>query len=207
MFKDRIDAGQKLAKVIKRRLSFDPKNSIVLALPRGGVVVAAEVARDLKLPLDIIVTRKIGAPLNPEYAIAAVGEHSLVLNQREKVDNKYLKMEVKKERQEIRRRLKKYRGRRKILNLKNKQVVLIDDGLATGLTMEAAIEEVKTHYPQKIILAVPVAPPDGVQRLNSLAGEVIVLQIEPNFFAIGQFYQDFGQTADEEVINILSSFC
>ena len=202
MFEDRAQAGQKLAEKLKE-LSLDPQESIILALPRGGVVVANKVAKILKLPLDIIVTRKIGHPHNPEYAIGAVSSHKMVLNPHEKVPPGYLKKEIQKERQEIQRRLKDYRGNQSSLVLKEKQVIIVDDGLATCLTMQAAIYEVKFHQPKKIFLAVPVAPPETVDKLKPLVSNIIVLKKEPNFFAVGQFYRIFDQTTDFEVKDLL----
>jgi len=206
MFKDRTDAGQKLAEEIKKRnWDLTERDSIILALPRGGVVVAGKIAKDLKLPLDIVVTRKIGAPLNPEYAVAAVGEHAIILNPREEIDENYLREQTAKERLEIKRRLISFRGKKACPKLEDKITLLVDDGVATGLTMEAAIKELRFYHPQKIIVAVPVAPPDTIDRIKNLVDEIIVLSIEPLFFAVGQFYQSFGQTQDDEVKNILNS--
>jgi len=202
VFKDRRQAGQKLAMAIKENYP-QIKAAMVLALPRGGVVVGAEVAKAISLPLDIIVTRKIGAPGNPEYAVAAVSEHEIVLNPREDVDKKYLGSQTAKERQEISRRLKSYRGKKPKTNLYGKTVFLVDDGLATGLTMEVAIKEVKHQNPAKIIVAVPVAPPEVVEKLRQKVDEIIVLSIEPLFFAVGGFYENFDQTRDQEVIELL----
>lgn len=203
MFKDRVHAGQQLAKDILQKYPVI-QNGIVLALPRGGVVVAREIAESLNLPLDIIVTRKIGAPLNPEYAVAAVSEHELIISSRENPNREYLKNEAEKERQEIKRRLKEYRGPKPVLDLKGKTVFLVDDGLATGLTMEVAIREVRRKNPHQIILVVPVAPPDTIEYLKPKVDNIIVLNIEPMFFAVGQFYKDFPQTTDKEVRNLLN---
>lgn len=202
IFKDRKDAGKMLAKkVIEKHPNIG--NGIILALPRGGVVVAAEIAKILSLPFDIIVTRKIGAPLNPEYAVAAVSEHEIVLNPRENIDKKYLEEKTFRERQEIQRRLKEYRGGKANISLNGKTVLLVDDGLATGLTMGVAIREVRRQNPAKIILAVPVAPPETIEKLRRLVDEAVVLNIEPLFFAVGQFYENFSQTTDKEVIDFL----
>lgn len=205
MFKDRQDAAQKLAAKIKKRY---PRidNGIVLALPRGGVVIGAEVAKKLNLPLDIIATRKIGAPYNPEYAVAAVSENEIIMSSHDKPDLEYLKAEVEKERQEIQRRLREYRQGQKQLNLIDKTVILIDDGIATGLTMEVAIRETRFQKPAKIILAVPVAPPETIERLKNIVDDNIVLNIEGLFFAISQFYENFPQTTDEEVKDLLAKF-
>lgn len=206
MFKDRQEAGQKLAQAISNsRLAIGSKDAIVLALPRGGVIVGAKIAKELNLPLDIVVTRKIGYPGNPEYAVAACGQHSLFLSEHEpNIDKKYLEKEVKKERAEINRRLKAYRGQRPILKLKNKTAILIDDGIATGLTMMAAIEEIKSHKPAQVILAIPVAPPDTIKKIRPMVDELICLAQPSLFWAVGQFYDQFEQTTDQEVINLLS---
>lgn len=204
-FKNRQEAGQKLAAVLKDKY---PKleGGIILALPRGGVVVGVEVAKALRMPFDIIVTRKIGVPLNPEYAVAAVSENQIIDSHQENPEPEYLRDEARKERQEIQRRLKEYRGSKPEIDLKNKTVILVDDGLATGLTMEVAIREVREKNPRRIILAVPVAPPETIERLKKLADEAVVLNIEPMFFAVGQFYEDFPQINDDEVKKLLRDF-
>jgi predicted phosphoribosyltransferase len=202
LFRDRQEAGQKLAVALKEKYPA-VEDGIILALPRGGVVVGNEVAKALGLPLDIVVTRKIGAPMNPEYAVAAISENELVISERENPDPNYLKTESAKERQEIQRRLKEYRGSKLELDLENKTVFLIDDGLATGLTMAVAIKEVRLQNPAKIIIAVPVAPPETVEKLRPKIDEIIVLNIEPDFFAVSQFYDDFPQVGDNEVKKLL----
>jgi len=202
IFNDRKEAGKLLALTLKKKY-LQIENGIILALPRGGVVVGAEISKTLNIPLDIIVTRKIGAPQNPEYAVAAVSEHEIVLNPSEDIDKKYLESETAKERQEISRRLKSYRGKKPKTNLSGKAVFLVDDGLATGLTMEVALLEVKREKPEKIIIAVPVAPPEIIEKLNRKVSDIIVLSIEPLFFAVGGFYENFDQTRDQEVIGLL----
>ena len=201
MFASRTEAGQKLAQRLTKFSHIE--NGIVLALPRGGVIVGKEIAEKLNLPLDIIVTRKIGAPQNSEYAVAAVSEHELIISPRENPRKNYLELEAQKERREIQRRVSLYRKGKSKLNLKDKIVFLVDDGLATGLTMEAAIREVQFYRPRKVILAVPVAPPETIAHLKTLVGECIVLNIEPMFFAVGQFYENFPQISDKEVLNLL----
>jgi predicted phosphoribosyltransferase len=202
IFEDRQDAGKQLAQKLLEKFNRLMKG-LVLALPRGGVVVGFEVAKALNLPFDIIVTRKIGAPLNPEYAVAAVSEHELIVSPRENPDPEYLREEVRKERREIQRRLREYRDSKPEIDLKDKTVILVDDGLATGLTMEVAIREVRRQKPAKIILAVPVAPPETIEKLRPFIDELVVLNMEPMFFAVGQFYKNFPQTTDEEVKELL----
>ena len=206
MFSDRKEAGKKLAQKIKSEISdLLPKNSIILALPRGGVIVAAEVAKILKISLDILVVRKIGYPQNPEYAIGAVGDSGqVVLSEEGKtIDPVYLKNEIEKEKEEVKRRLREYRGDREGPNLKDKTVILIDDGLATGLSMKAAIKEVETQNPAQIKVAIPVAPQQTVEELKEEVDEIIVLQTPSPFFAIGNFYTNFEQVTDEEVKEVL----
>jgi len=202
MFKDRFDAGKKLANKLSKY--HGEKDAIILVLPRGGVIVGAEVAKELKLPLDIIVTRKISHPMNPEYAIGAVGENSVELDQgASEVEKDYLEEEIEKQRKEIARRIKVYRGTKKPVIIKDKIIILVDDGIATGLTMIAAIKEIKGKNPRKIVVAVPVGAPDTVNRIKPLVDEIICLESPENFIAVGQFYEEFGQTPDEKVINIL----
>lgn len=199
IFKDRNDAAQKLA---ARIAESNIRDAVVLGLPRGGVVIAKQIADKLGLKMDIIITRKIGAPFNKEYAIGAVSENELVIN--ETGDSKeYIEKEVKLERKEIERRKGLYRGNKKFPNIKNKTVILVDDGLATGLTMLVAVREAKILMPKKIIIAVPVAPPDTVSQLKKIVDEIIVLNIESDFFAVGQFYQKFNQVSDEKVKALL----
>jgi len=210
IFQNRIDAGQKLAKALKEKLpESDLKKAIVLALPRGGVVVGGQLAQILKIPLDVIITRKIGAPGNPEFAIGAVGLKSNSIFNQEVIasygiSRDYLVKEIKKEKLEIMRRYDLYRRGKPPLNLRNKVAIVTDDGIATGATMQAAILEIKLQKPAKIILAVPVAPPESIDTLKAAVDEVVCLETSEPFFAIGNFYQNFQQTEDKEVIEILS---
>lgn len=208
MFFDRKEAGQKLAKAISnRRFAITKENAIILALPRGGVIVGQEVSEKLGIPQDLIVVRKIGYPGNPEYAIGAVGESGkLVMGNeliRNEVSQAYLKNEIKKEKEEIKRRLGEYRGDREPPDLKDKIVILVDDGLATGLSMQAAIKEVKGKNPAKIIVAIPVAPKETIEKFKKEVNQIICLFTPEPFFAIGNFYTKFDQVTDEEVKKIL----
>ncbi len=205
-FKDRRDAGKQLSKALP---SYSNIFSIVLGLPRGGVVLAAEIAKELSIPLDIICPRKIGAPGNQEFAIGAITETGEGYFNQEIIEALgisplYLKKEIEKEKEEAKRRLKVFRGPRPVLNLKGKQIVLVDDGLATGMTMKAAIATVRKLSPSKVIVAVPVAPIDTAREIQSLVDEFICLLITDNFYAVGQFYEKFPQTTDQEVIDLLA---
>lgn len=205
MFKDRIEAGKQLAGRLRK---YKSKALIILAIPRGGVVVGKELAKALNCPLDVIVTKKIGAPGNPELAIGAVGpDGTVVLNQdlapKTGADKKYISEERRAKSEEVKRRMKAFRKGKKPLNLAGKTVILTDDGIATGATVEAAIKWVKTKKPKKVILAIPVAASDSLAKLVPLADEVVCLD-QPYFFAaVGQFYESFPQTTDEEVVKLL----
>lgn len=200
---DRTAAGQALAKALQKYQNQD--HVIVLALPRGGVPVAYEIAMALKAPLDLMLVRKLGAPHFPELAMGAIASGGIrVLN--EQVIASYAIQEddiatvEAKEREELRRRDKTYRGDRPHPNLQDQTVILVDDGLATGSTMLAALEAVQLQHPKAIVVAVPVAPPDTVYRLQKIADEVICPIQPDDFYAIGQWYADFSQVSDAEVI-------
>ena len=205
MFKNRSDAGEKLA---KRLWQYKNSNAIVLALPRGGVVVGYEVAHLLGVPLDIVVTRKVGHPQNPEYAICATDEKGTFLcdERAELVDQDWLKGEIERERMEARRRIKVYRGEKKPFSITNMTAIIIDDGIATGLTMRLAIKAVKKQNPGRIVIAVPTAPRDIVRKLKREVDEVIVLEPPEEFLgSIGAYYQEFEQVEDSTVIQLLQS--
>jgi putative phosphoribosyl transferase len=205
-FVDRIDAGNRLASVLK---DFSGKKGIVLAIPRGGVVVGSVIAKSLNLPLDVIIPRKIGAPGNPELAIGAVAEDGTAIldNHLIKylgVDLEYVKEETKGQKKEIERRLKLYRQDISYPILKGLDVIVVDDGIATGSTMKAALASVKNRGAASITVAVPVGPPSTIEELNNIADRVVCLYTPEYFQAIGQFYKDFSQTTDDEVIKLLS---
>jgi len=206
MFKDRKEAGQRLATHLQNYKN--KKDTIVIGLPRGGIVVAFEVAKSLKLPLDIVAPRKISMPGNPEAAIGAVtpdGNKILdweLISELE-IERDYIDSEIAKEIKEGQRRTKIYRAGRKPLNLKNKTVILIDDGVATGSTMMAAIKSVRSQNAKKIIIAVPVAPDEFLEKVASESDKIICLEAPENFFAVGQAYTNFAQTEDEEVVSLI----
>lgn len=205
-FQNRKQAGQLLAEKFKEHRRF--KNLIVLAIPRGGVVTGKELAGVLGCPLEVIVTKKIGAPGNPELAVGAVGAvGEPVIDEelatRAGADENYLKNQISKIKIEIKRREKEFRGNKPPLNLKGKTAIVVDDGVATGATMAAAVEIIRQQEPKKIIVAVPVIAQDALGKISKLADEVIYLQAPRLFFAVGQFYRDFEQISDEEVVQLL----
>lgn len=209
MFLNRQEAGQVLAQKIKENDPHLVKNSqvIVLGVARGGVVVAAEVSKVLKCPLDVVIVRKLGVSGHAEFGFGAVDLDGRMVLDEGTVKSLGLTTGTiesvrQKEFREAQRRGELYWNGRGQLNLKNKIVILVDDGLATGLTTQAAVNYVRHHQPQKIILAVPVAPVETVDKIRPLVDELIVLETPANFLAVGQFYQNFPQTNDEEVLRL-----
>ena len=204
LLRNRVEAGKQLAKAVKTA----SENAIVLSVPRGGVGVGYEVAKALGVPLDVIVTKKIGAPDNPELAIGAVAEDGTFildedLARRLYVPKEYISEEVERMKQEIQRRLIRYRGDVPYPSLKNREVIVVDDGVATGSTLKAALRLLRHKGAKTITVAVPVGPPDTIRELEKLADRVVCLQTPEPFYAIGQFYVDFTQTSDEEVTELL----
>jgi putative phosphoribosyl transferase len=205
VFLDRVDAGKRLATALK---DFSTKNGVVLAIPRGGVVVGYEIAKALNLPLDVVIPRKIGAPENPELAIGAVAEDGTAIldNQLIKylgVSQEYVNIEIEHQKQEIQRRLKLYRQDVSYPNLKGLDVIVVDDGIATGSTMKATLASVKNRGAHTITVAIPVGPPSTIEELQKMADRVVCLYTPEYFQAIGEFYDDFSQTSDEAVIKLL----
>ncbi len=203
-FKDRTDAGKKLAQALKK---YQGQDGVVYALPRGGVVLGAEVAAALHMPLDLLIPRKIGHPLQPEYAICAVVENGeLVCNQAEvaRVNPQWFRQEVEAERQEARRRRELYLGDRESVPVAGKTAIIVDDGIATGLTMEVSIHDAQRRGPAHLVVAVPVAPPETVERLSRGVDEFVVLDRSPYYLgAVGAYYDYFNQVTDDEVIALL----
>ncbi|WP_342237650.1 phosphoribosyltransferase [Inquilinus sp. OTU3971] len=207
-FRDRREAGRRLAAVLARYRDLRP---IVLALPRGGVPVAFEVARALAAPLDVLLVRKIGAPGAPELGIGAVidgAEPHVVLNDevmREVMPSPgYVEAETERQLVEIERRRRLYRGDRHAPSVAGRAVILVDDGIATGGTVTAALQALAAAQPALLVLAVPVAPSDVLKTLSGLADDVVCLSAPYFFGAVGRFYDDFSQTTDDEVIRLLA---
>lgn len=206
MFANREDAGRQLA---KRLAHYQETDAVVLALPRGGVVVGHEIARVLRFPLDIIAVRKIGHPSNPEYAICATDEKGALLcngEERKYIGKEWLKKEAERQMQEAARRLNVYRGNKTPVEMRGKTAIITDDGIATGLTMRLAIMSAKTQKPKRIVVAVPVAPSEVMRSIKEEVDELIVLLPPEKFLgAVGAHYVEFDQTGDEIVIQLLHS--
>ena len=203
---DRAEAGRELARLLK---SYEKETPIILGMPRGGVVVAYEIASLLHAPLDVIVTRKIGAPNQPEFAIGAIAPGDIVLLNKEvikdiQLSNTEIQSLIDNETQEMKRRLQLYRSNRPALDVKNKTVIVVDDGLATGLTALAAIRSLRQWHPKKIILAIGACARDSAKRLQQEVDELICLLTPEPFYAVGQWYRYFDQTTDKEVIRLLT---
>ncbi len=209
IFKNRLEAGQKLAeKLIKYK---DQKNILVIGLPRGGLILAQEIAKKINSPLDIVVPRKIGAPNNPEFAIGAITEEGEPFLNEDiidyyKISKEYIAQEIAQEKKEAQRRLKVYRGEKEAISYKDKIIILVDDGIATGSTMLAALAFLKKKKVKKIIVAVPVLARDTIKIIEKEVEELIYLEAPLFFGAIGAFYKEFDQTTDQEVIAIMKNY-
>lgn len=206
IFKNRKDAGEKLAGLLSQ---YEGPEVMIFALPRGGVVLGFEIAKKLHAPLHLLITQKIGHPQNPEYAIASLAEDETVLYNPEEIltlNRQWLEMEIQKKRGEIRRRRKVYLGESSPTPVYGKTVIIVDDGIATGLTMFSAIKEIKRRQPKQLLVAVPIVPFHTAQILQSLTDRLISLNIDKDYLgAVGAYYEDFHQVSDEEVILLLQA--
>jgi predicted phosphoribosyltransferase len=205
-FADRRDAGRKLA---VRLLPLTEEDSVVVGLPRGGIPVAGEVAAALGAPLEFLAVRKLGAPHNPEYGIGAIAEGGARVIDPEAlavlgIDNGLLDAIVARESAELRRRVVAYRGERAPLPLHDRVVVVVDDGVATGVTDTAALRAIRRHRPRWLVLAVPVCAPDSAERLRDEADDFVCLVEPPQLRGVGQWYRDFSQVSDREVVTALT---
>ena len=204
MFEDRKDAGNQLSESLKH---YRHEPVVVLAIPRGGLPVAAVVAKSLNAPLDVALTKKLGHPFNKEYAIGAVSLNNIVINDDSGISKSYIDTETLRIREILQQRHDKYYKNKSSQSLTGKVVIIIDDGIATGSTVLATIELVVAQKPARLVVAIPVAPELSVIRLkeNPHVDEVICLSTPFNFHAVGQFYRRFGQVSDEEAISIFVS--
>ena len=201
MFRDRIEAGLLLASRLKK-YQHDP--GVILAVPRGGVPVAYAVAKELGLPLEVILTKKIGHPMNPEYAIGAASLTDYIIVPHDDVSQDYIDNEIVKIRKKLKEMYVKFMGDKEPENLRGKTVIVIDDGVATGNTLLSTVDMLRKSDPAKIVVAVPVAPAAAVSKLNQVVDDVVVVLVPESFYGVGSFYEDFEQVSDEEVIFYLN---
>lgn len=208
-YADRRDAGRRLAEALRPTLAGRAADPIVLGLPRGGVPVAAEVAQALGAPLDVLLVRKVGAPGNPEFAIGAIAEGGVVVRDPRVggsawFSDQAFEAQAARERVELQRRAKVYRGDRAPLQLAGRTALLVDDGLATGATMLAAVRAAGRAGAARVVVAVPVCSPEAHRLVAAEADEVFALQVPPDFAAVGEWYRQFDQVTDAEVVRLLS---
>ena len=207
IFRDRTEAGQVLASKLLKYVN--QLNTVILALPRGGVPVAYEIGKELGLPVDIFVVRKLGVPGHEELAMGAIASGGVRHINRDVVDQLRIDSETidaasRREQKEIERRERLYRSQRPSVDVRNKTVILVDDGLATGSTMRAAIAALRQHRPARIVVAVPAAAPQTCLELADEVDEIICAATPEPFYAVGQSYQEFSQTTDDEVRELLA---
>lgn len=207
---DRVDAGRRLAQALSASGEDPPPDGVILGVPRGGVIVAYEVATRLGLEFAVAPARKLGAPQNPELAIGAIGEHGdPIIDQRLVkvlgVTGEYIRREVERQRRELARRIERYRGEAAAPQITGRWVGVVDDGVATGSTLLAVLESLRAERPARLVCAIPVGPRDAIARLGELADAVICPLQPVHFRAVGEWYDDFRQTTDEEVEELLRS--
>ncbi|MDS0277296.1 phosphoribosyltransferase [Halomicroarcula sp. S1AR25-4] len=205
MFADRTDAGDRLADELRRQ---DVEADIVLAIPRGGLPVARPVADALDVPLDVVVARKVGAPGNPELAVAAVADDGTTWRNESLIGSldlttDYLESQTEHEQRAAKEKFDRYRADRPPLDLSGERVLVVDDGLATGATMRACVERIKASGAASVVVAVPVSSPETADAVERVTDGVVTLEEPPNFSAVGQFYRDFSQVTDEEAMALL----
>lgn len=201
MFKDRTDAGNALALKLKK---YKGKDGVILAIPRGGVPVAAVLARELGMPMEVLLSKKIGHPLNPEYAIGAVSLEDRVISPHPDVEQEYIEKETVRIRKKLAEHYQRFMGDKRPIPLHDKIVIIVDDGIATGNTLLSTLPMIRKQRPKKIIIAVPVSPSGAVLRLSRSVNEMVVALIPDAFYGVGGFYEDFRQVSDEEVVGYMT---
>lgn len=199
-FKDRHEAALRLIPLLEK---YRNKKGVVLAIPRGGVPIAYYIAMHFGFPLELLMTKKIGHPDNEELAIGSVSLESQIIDPRYQEYDSYIQRETERLRQILKERYKLFKGDHIPISLRDKTVIIIDDGIATGNTMLASIELVKHHHPKEVVVAIPVAPPEAATRLQEQVDELLCLETPSDFMAVGQFYEDFSEVSDEEVVHLL----
>lgn len=206
MFKDRLDAARQLSKALKK---YEGQNPLILAIPRGAVPMSAWIADVLHGQMDVVLVRKLRAPLQPEVAIGAVDETGLAYLSpcaaTLGIDPQYVKDEIKLQMQTLKARRRQYSRIRAPIPVQGRVVIVVDDGLATGATMMSALKAVRQHHPQRLVCAIPVASPDALAQIKPLADETVCLHAPEDFMAVAQFYQQFPQVDDAQVMASLQT--
>lgn len=200
MFKDRFDAGRQLAEKLQH---YRNRDSVVVAVPRGGIELGYEIAKALDLPLEVVLTKKLGHPHQREFAIGAVSLESRILQYTADVSPEYIESETERVREMLRQRQQQYYGSQKPEPLRDRIVIIVDDGIATGNTLLSSIELIEHQQPRMIVVAVPVASSAATRKIKERVDEFICLLTPPDFQAVGQYYEQFYQVKDEEVIALL----
>ena len=200
IFEDRYEAALHLIPLLEK---YKQDDGVVLAVPRGGVPIGFLIARHFRFPLEVLLTKKIGHPGSPELAIGAVSLENEIIDNRYGVDDKYILHQIKKIRASLQERYKTFMGEKEPLDLKDKTVIIVDDGIATGNTILVSIKLIRTKHPRKIVVAVPVAPSITAGKILDEADDFICVHISDQFFGVGQFYRDFSQVTDAEVIGLM----
>ena len=197
MFRDRIEAGTLLAAKLKK---YKSTSGIVLAVPRGGVPVAFAVAKELGFPVEVVLTKKIGHPMNKEYAIGAASLTDYFVIPHENVSEEYIQEELKLIRANLKKMYARFMGDKEPADIKDKTVIVIDDGIATGNTLLGTIHVLRKSKPGKIVIGVPVASKSAMRKLSTEVDEVVAVMVPDEFHGVGAFYEDFGQVSDEEAL-------
>lgn len=200
LFKDRVDAGRQLAGKLR---NFQNEQGVILAIPRGGVPVGYEVSKELGWPMDLMLTKKLGHPKHKEYAIGAVGINDRIIIPHSDVTDDYVESETDAVRKRLKEMRQKFMGDKLPEAVKDKTAIIVDDGIATGNTLLASVEILRKQQPAKIVVAVPVASSKAAKKLAHKADEIVVVTVPDMFYGVGQFYEDFTQVSDEEVIKDL----
>ena len=201
MYTDRQEASLKLIPLLEK---FKNDNCVILAVPRGGVPIGYYIARKFNFPMDLLLTKKIGHPLNKEVAIGAVSLENEIVDDYPYISREYIDDQILEIRESLKNRYEKFVGDRTPVNVKNKTVIIVDDGIATGNTLLAAIKMIRGKSPKKIIVAVPVAPTDSAQKISDNVDELICPLITDDFRGVGSFYLNFSQVSDEEVVQFMN---
>lgn len=200
MFHDRTHAAFLMAHELRK---YHRENAIILAIPRGGVPIGYTIAHQLVLPLEVVLVKKIGHPGNPEYAIGSVSSTELILSDTVGISEEYIQSEIKRLRKVMQEKYQVFMNGNKPTNLKGKIAILVDDGLATGNTMLACIEHVRKSDPKKIVVAVPVSSTSAHRKVKDRADELICLYTSADFYAVGQFYENFSEVTDDTVTQLI----